>query len=138
MKKILSLVLGMGLVLSLGMAYAEEGMSGTKDTSDKMIGNDDLQRNNLDQDRATVNQMPAEPGSEAAQPPGASAGNLKVRVPISTRVRRLLIKVRHPVKKVQARVAQASFRKSTGIKLLWPASEGPGLCSCIQGAEGRI
>jgi hypothetical protein len=72
MKIILSLVMGIGLVLSVGMVYAEEGMSCTKDTSDKMIGNDDLLQQNLDKDRATVNQMTTEPGSEGSAAGGVS------------------------------------------------------------------
>jgi hypothetical protein len=73
MKKILSLVLGMGLVLSLGMAYAEESTGGAGDTSDKIIRDEDLLRYELDQDRATINQMPAEPGMEGSAPGGVSA-----------------------------------------------------------------
>jgi hypothetical protein len=73
MKKFLSLLMGMGLVLSFGLAYAEEGMSGTKDMGNKMISNDDLLRYDLDQDRATINQMPAESGSEGSAAGGVSA-----------------------------------------------------------------
>jgi hypothetical protein len=72
MKKIFPLLMGIGLVLSLGMAYAEESMSVTKGTGDKMISNDDLLRYNLDQDRATINQMPAVPGSEGTAAGGVS------------------------------------------------------------------
>jgi hypothetical protein len=72
MKKFLSFIMGMGLVLSLGMAYAEEGSSGIEYPSDKMIRDDDLPRLNLDQDRATVNQMPAVPGRE-----GSAAGGVR-------------------------------------------------------------
>ena len=73
MKKILSLLMGMGLVLSFGLANAEEGTSSTKDMGNKMISNDDLLRYDLDQDRATINQMPAEPGSEGSAAGGISA-----------------------------------------------------------------
>jgi hypothetical protein len=73
MKKILSLVMGIGVILSLGMAYAEEGIGGARDTSDKMIRDDDLLRYNLDQERATINQMPAAPGSEGSAAGGVSA-----------------------------------------------------------------
>jgi len=72
MNKILSLVMGIGLIFSLGMAYAEEGIGGARDTTDKMIRDDDLLRYNLDQDRATINQMPAEPGSEGSAAGGVS------------------------------------------------------------------
>ncbi len=78
MKKILSVVLGMGLVLSLGMAYAEEGTGGIVYPSEKMIRDEDLPRYNLDQDRSTINQIPAEPGAE-----GSAAGGIN-REPEST------------------------------------------------------
>lgn len=68
MKKMLSLVMGMGLVLSLGMAYAEEGTEGVTHPSEKMIRDDDLQHLNLDQDRATMNQVPALPEIEGSAP----------------------------------------------------------------------
>jgi hypothetical protein len=71
-KKILFLAVGMGLVLSLGMAYAEEGRGGITYPSEKMIRDYDLPRLNLDKDRATVNQMPTEPGFE-----GSAAGGLR-------------------------------------------------------------
>jgi hypothetical protein len=71
MKKILSVVLGMGLVLSLGMAYGEEGTGGIVYPSEKMIRDEDLSRYNLDQNRSTINQMPAEPGAE-----GSAAGGV--------------------------------------------------------------
>jgi hypothetical protein len=72
MKKFLSFIMGMGLVLSLGMAYAEEGAGGIVYPSEKMIRDDDLPRLNLDQDRATVNQLPAVPGRE-----GSAAGGVR-------------------------------------------------------------
>jgi hypothetical protein len=55
-KKIFSLVMGTVFVVAFGMAYAEESMSG--DMGDKVIRNDDLSHIKLDQDRATLNQMP--------------------------------------------------------------------------------
>ena len=58
MKKILSLSMGMAFVLAFGMAYAKDGMSGSGDMGDKVIRNDDLSHIQLDQDRATLNQMP--------------------------------------------------------------------------------
>lgn len=72
MKKMLSLLIGMGLVLSLGIAYAGDGAGGAMYPSERMIRDDDLPRLNLDQDRATVNQMPANPGAE-----GSAAGGLR-------------------------------------------------------------
>ena len=73
MKKFLYFIMGMGLVLSLGMAYAEEGAGGIEYPSEKMIRDDDLPRLNLDQDRATVNQMPAGSGTEGSAAGGVSA-----------------------------------------------------------------
>ncbi|HSB34046.1 MAG TPA: hypothetical protein VLG39_06295 [Nitrospirota bacterium] len=68
MKKLLSFMLGMGLVLSLGIAYAGEGTGGTTYPSEKMIRDDDLQHLNLNQDRATMNQIPALPEIEGSAP----------------------------------------------------------------------
>lgn len=68
MKKLLSIIMGMGLVLSLGMVYADEGKEGAANPSEKMIRDDDLEHLNLDQDRGTVNQMPTVPGSEGSAP----------------------------------------------------------------------
>jgi hypothetical protein len=70
MKKILSFVMGIGLFLSLGMAYAEEGTGGVTYPGEKMIRDDDLEHLNLDQDRATVNQVPALPEIEGSAPGG--------------------------------------------------------------------
>ncbi len=56
MKRILSLIIGTIFVVAFGMAYAGESMSG--DMGDKVIRNDDLSHIHLDQDRATLNQMP--------------------------------------------------------------------------------
>jgi hypothetical protein len=72
MKKILSLIMGMGLVVSLGLAYAEESMGSAGDTGDKIIRDDDLLHFDLDQNRATINQLPAAPGTE-----GSAAGGIR-------------------------------------------------------------
>jgi len=49
--------MGTVFVVAFGMAYAEESMSGDMG-DDKVIHNDDLSHIHLDQDRATLNQMP--------------------------------------------------------------------------------
>ncbi len=66
MKKILSLLAGMALVLAAGLAYAEDIMPGSGDLGDKVIRNEDLSHIQLDQDRATLNQMPSEAEGSAA------------------------------------------------------------------------
>ena len=70
MKKVLSLLAGMVLVLAVGMAYADDMMPGNKDTGDKMIHDEDLQKYNQDQSKSTVNQMPSVPGAEGSAPGG--------------------------------------------------------------------
>jgi hypothetical protein len=54
-KKIFSLIVGTVFVVAFGMASAETSMSG--DMGGKVIRNDDLSHIQLDQDRATLNQM---------------------------------------------------------------------------------
>lgn len=75
MKKLLSLLSGMAIVLTFGMALAEDSTT-QKDSSDitirDMIRDDDLPRINLDKDRATINQMPAETGAEGSAAGGVS------------------------------------------------------------------
>jgi hypothetical protein len=66
MKKLLSLLSGIAIVLTFGMALAEDI------TTRDMIRDDDLPRINLDKDRATVNQMPAETGAEGSAAGGVS------------------------------------------------------------------
>ncbi len=65
MKKILTLLAGMALVLTAGLAFAED-LSGNGDPGDKMIRNEDLSHIQLDQDKATLNQMPSEAEGSAA------------------------------------------------------------------------
>jgi hypothetical protein len=76
MKKILSLLSGMAIVLTFGMALAEDNTTQTKGSGDitirDMIRDDDLPRINLDKDRATVNQMPAETGAGGSAAGGVS------------------------------------------------------------------
>ncbi len=60
MKKILSLLTGITLVLTFGLVCAEDSMTDTKNTIDNVIRNDDLSRVKLDPDRATVNYMQSE------------------------------------------------------------------------------
>ncbi|MGE5173856.1 MAG: hypothetical protein ACM3MD_08505, partial [Betaproteobacteria bacterium] len=72
MKKILLFMMGMMVVLAFGLVYAEDNMTGTDDTSDKMIRNDDLSHIILDPDRATVNQMQAAPEAEGSGAGGVS------------------------------------------------------------------
>jgi hypothetical protein len=72
MKSILSLLIGMALVLSFGLAFGADSMSNPGNTSDKMIRDDDLERYSPNPDRATVNQMPVEPGAE-----GSAAGGVR-------------------------------------------------------------
>jgi hypothetical protein len=69
-KKVLSLLAGMVFVLAVGMAYADDVIPGNKDTGDKMIRDEDLQKYNLDQSQSTVNQMPSVPGAEGSAPGG--------------------------------------------------------------------
>ena len=70
MKQIISLMAGVVLVLSFGIAYADDSGIASKNT-DKMIRDDDLLRYNLDKDQGTVNQMPAEPETQ-----GSGAGGI--------------------------------------------------------------
>jgi len=73
MKKVLSLLAGMVLVLAVGMAYADDMMPVNKDTGDKMIHDEDLQKYDKDQDKSTVNQMPPVPGAEGSAPGGSGS-----------------------------------------------------------------
>ncbi len=74
MKKIISLLPGMVLVLAAGLAYAEDSVyTGTDDRNDKMIRNEDLSHIQLDPDRATLNQMPAESEVEGVAAGGVAA-----------------------------------------------------------------
>jgi hypothetical protein len=74
MKKILSLLTGTAFVLAAGLAYAEDRIySGIGDTNNTMIHNEDLSHIQLDQDRATLNQMPAESEIEGSAAGGVSA-----------------------------------------------------------------
>ncbi len=73
MKKILSLLMGMTFVLTFGLAFAEDSVTDTGDTNDKMIRNDDLLNLKLDPDRATVNQMPSESSAEGSAAGGVSS-----------------------------------------------------------------
>ena len=69
----------MAIVLGFGMAYAEDMIPGNKDTGEKMIRNEDLEKYNQDQSKSTVNQMPSRPGAEgsAAGGSGESDSTLK-------------------------------------------------------------
>ncbi len=74
MKIILSLLAGTAFVLASGLAYAEDSVSsGIEDTNDNTIRNEDLSHIQLDPDRATLNQMPAESEME-----GSAAGGMNV------------------------------------------------------------
>ncbi len=75
MTKFLSLAAGTVLVLAFGFAHAEDSISsGVGDTNDNnMIRNDDLSHIQLDPDRATMNQMPAESEIEGSAAGGVSA-----------------------------------------------------------------
>jgi hypothetical protein len=72
MKKILSLLTGITLVLTFGLAYAEDSVTDTKNTNEKVIRNDDLLHIKLDPDRATVNQMLSESIAEGSAAGGVS------------------------------------------------------------------
>jgi hypothetical protein len=72
MKKLLSLLSGMAIVLTFGMALAEDNAGQTKDPGNVTVRDDDLPRINLDQDRATLNQTPAETGADGSAPGGVS------------------------------------------------------------------
>jgi hypothetical protein len=72
MKKILSLLMGTAFVLAFGTAHAEDSVSGAGDMGDKVIRNDDLSHIQLDQDLATLNQMPAETEAEGSGAGGVS------------------------------------------------------------------
>jgi hypothetical protein len=71
MIKILPLLMSFVFVLTFGYEFAEQSAPGTSDTSDKMIRDEDIQHYDIDQDRATVNQMPSQSGSE-----GSGAGGV--------------------------------------------------------------
>jgi hypothetical protein len=73
MKKILSLLMGIAFVLSFVLAYAEDSVTDTSHTNDKVISNDDLLYIKLDPDRATVNQMPSEFIAEGSAAGGVSS-----------------------------------------------------------------
>jgi hypothetical protein len=70
-KKILPLLLSFVFVLTFGYEFAEQSAPGNSDTGPKMIRDEDIQHYDIDQDRATVNQMPAQSGSE-----GSGAGGV--------------------------------------------------------------
>ncbi len=72
MKKLLTVAAGISLIAALGLAYAKVSHAGTDYPDDKMITNDDISHSEMDQDRATVNQMPAGSGSEGSAAGGAS------------------------------------------------------------------
>src|SRR5512147_119611 len=71
MKKTLAFLTGIAVVLSMGLAIAEDRTTNAGSRSDQMIRDDDLLRFNLDQDRATINQMPAGLGEQ-----GSGAGGI--------------------------------------------------------------
>jgi hypothetical protein len=71
MKRIASLLMGMGFVLALGSAYAADIME-PEYPSDKMITNNDLSNQKMDEHRATVNQMPSENSVEGSGAGGVS------------------------------------------------------------------
>jgi hypothetical protein len=62
MKKVLSLLAGMVFVLAFGPAYADDMMQESKETGEKMIRDQDLQKYEQDQEKSTVTQMPSVPG----------------------------------------------------------------------------
>ena len=62
----------MAIVLTFGVALAEDNAAQTKDPGSVTIRDDDLPRINLDQDRATLNQTPAETGADGSAPGGVS------------------------------------------------------------------
>ncbi len=72
MTKIFIIVGGMVLVLATGLTYAAD-LPATGDTGDKMVRNEDLSHIQLDPDRATLNQMPAESEIEGSAAGGVSA-----------------------------------------------------------------
>jgi len=72
MKKILSLITGIAFVFTFGLAYAEDSVTDTKKTNDKVVHNDDLLHIKLDPDRATVNQMLSESIAEGSATGGVS------------------------------------------------------------------
>jgi hypothetical protein len=72
MKKILSLLMGITLVLTFGLACAEDSVTDTRNTNEKVIRNDDLLHIKLDPDRATVNQMLSESIAEGSAAGGVS------------------------------------------------------------------
>ncbi len=73
MIKIFSVLGGMALVLFVGLTYAADTMPAGEDTGDKMIRNEDLSHIQLDPDRATLNQMPAESEIEGSAAGGMSS-----------------------------------------------------------------
>jgi hypothetical protein len=77
MKKILYLLTGVAAVMTFGLAQAAETMPAPIDSTDKMIRNDDLLRYNLDQDRGTINQLPALPGADVSGAEGSAAGGVR-------------------------------------------------------------
>ena len=62
----------MAIVLTFGIALAEDNAAQTKDPGSVTIRDDDLPRINLDQDRATLNQTPAETGADGSAAGGVS------------------------------------------------------------------
>ncbi len=79
MKRILSLLAGVALVLTAGFVFADDSATWTKDNGDKIIRNDDLSHIDINQDRATINQMPAESGAGGSAAGGMSgdSGTMK-------------------------------------------------------------
>lgn len=72
MKKILSLVTGMVLVLAVGMANADDLQPGDGYTSDKMIRDEDIRKYDQDIGSGTFNKMPALPEVQGSAPGGVS------------------------------------------------------------------
>ena len=72
MKKVLSLLAGMALVLAVGMANAGDLQHGDGFTSDKMIRDEDIRKYDQDMGPGTINQMPALPEVRGSAPGGVS------------------------------------------------------------------
>jgi hypothetical protein len=70
MKKLLSFLIVIVLVLAFGIAYADELQPGDGYSSDKMIRDDDIQKYNQDTDQSTVNQTPVLPDEIKGSAPG--------------------------------------------------------------------
>ena len=63
MKKIFPFLLGVTFIITFGLEFAAEDMSEYKGTGDTTIRDEDIQNLKMDQDRSTVNQLPAVPGT---------------------------------------------------------------------------